>query len=844
MPPRSILFLALFFMFCSGFWSTPAAAQEGYREDILILHSYSADYAWTRTEQQGIEEIFRPFHDQYNLRIEYLDSNHNPALLKNPLLRDLYKEKFSHTPFRAILATDNAALEFLTQWRDELFPRVPVIFCGINGYEPQMHAPLQGITGVAEDNDFVGLGAVICRLQPLTERIVVYGVPDDPSHKANVALLRKVWPEMPAQLQLEVREFADLDACIQDARTNFPPRSVILMVGSMRNAAGEGINLQRANEIMSSAVDIPTYTAWDFALGHGAVGGLTVLGVEQGRLAAQLALQVLSGTPIDTLPVLRNAANGYMFDYHQLLRHGLRTDLIPPEATLLHEPDYTYRLPRESLWLIAAVFFFLTAIITLMLINIRERRAAETALVASEEKYAKAFRHCADVVGLARTGDGLYLEVSDAFFDTFGYPREEVIGCISTARGLENSAEKTFALWLTIESRSRVFDLLNAQGFVKNLEVHWCTKDGEIRIGLYSAEIILIGGESCIVYAWHDITERKRAEQALRHINDELEVKVDRRTQELSAVNQELLAMNEELQHINNELHRENTERRRIEGALEQANADLTHAITDLKHMQNQLVQSEKMAALGSLVAGISHEINTPLGVGLTAASHLKHLTRKFTTLCQSGSPRRQDLVDYLHDLQQSATIIMRNIERGAQLVRSFKQVSADQASEVQRRFDIKTYLDEILLSLQPRLKKTPHTITADCTGDLEIIGFPGAFSQIITNLIMNSLLHAYPADGRGQIRIRVTRETHSIYLRYSDDGAGMEFTTLSRIFDPFFTTRRGTGGTGLGLYIVYNIVTQQFGGIITCDSAPGAGSTFHIHLPVGKEAPHARSVE
>jgi signal transduction histidine kinase len=238
------------------------------------------------------------------------------------------------------------------------------------------------------------------------------------------------------------------------------------------------------------------------------------------------------------------------------------------------------------------------------------------------------------------------------------------------------------------------------------------------------------------------------------------------------------------------------------------------------------------MAALGSLVAGIAHEINTPVGVGVTAASYLNQVTGQFKEFCKQGKPLRHDMIEYLENLQEASDIIQRNLERAGKLIQSFKQVAVDQSSESMRVFNIKKYLDEILMSMKPTIKKYKHRITVDCEEHLSINGYPGAFAQVITNLVMNTLVHAYEPDVKGNIRISVRQTAGVIELVYANDGKSMDSSVIAKIFDPFFTTKRGTGGTGLGLYIVYNIITQQFGGTIECVSDSTRGVKFHICLP------------
>lgn len=337
------------------------------------------------------------------------------------------------------------------------------------------------------------------------------------------------------------------------------------------------------------------------------------------------------------------------------------------------------------------------------------------------------------------------------------------------------------------------------KGETVSVELNLQTKTG-VRIPMKFSTIRIVI-EDKIYYAGIglDISELKQTQQKLLEMNKTLEEKVNERTQELIKANQEL-----------------------------------TDSYEKMKAMQSYLIQSEKMAALGGLVAGVAHEINTPLGVGMTAVTHLMEITREFIDYVKSENVSREELLSYVDELDMASGIIYKNINRASKLVRSFKQVSADQASEPRRPFAVREYLDEILTSLSPRLKKTNISVSVLCDSRLSIDGYPGAFAQIIANLVINSLTHAYGPKDEGNIRISVAALKDMIELVYSDDGVGISEANLSRIFDPFFTTRRGAGGTGLGLTVVYNIVTQQYGGTIQCNSQSGKGTTFVIHLKQG----------
>ena len=254
--------------------------------------------------------------------------------------------------------------------------------------------------------------------------------------------------------------------------------------------------------------------------------------------------------------------------------------------------------------------------------------------------------------------------------------------------------------------------------------------------------------------------------------------------------------------------------------------------ISELKEAQDQLLQAEKLASLGGLVAGVAHEVNTPVGVGVTAASHLRRKVDEFNALLAAGGLKKSQLDKFLATTTESSDIILSNLRRAAELIHSFKQVAVDQSSSEGRRFLIREYLDEIMLSLRPQLKKTQHVVTITCDEKLEIDSTPGAWSQIITNLVQNSLIHAFDEGTVGNIDITVESQGQHIILRYRDDGKGMPKEVADHVFDPFFTTRRGQGGSGLGMHVVFNLATQKLGGEIDVLSTPGKGTEFVLKLP------------
>ncbi|MBP2295442.1 trifunctional serine/threonine-protein kinase/ATP-binding protein/sensor histidine kinase [Azospirillum rugosum] len=260
---------------------------------------------------------------------------------------------------------------------------------------------------------------------------------------------------------------------------------------------------------------------------------------------------------------------------------------------------------------------------------------------------------------------------------------------------------------------------------------------------------------------------------------------------------------------------------------------EVSAAHARLQETQQQLVQAEKMAALGQLVAGVAHEINTPLGVALTAASFLSDETQRIAKGIEAGKLRRAEFDAYATTAVDSTTLLLANLSRAADLVQGFKQVAADQTSDERRVFTLDDWIGDLVLSLRPMWQKPGHKLTVDCPEHIQLDNYPGALAQILTNLISNTLVHGFEAGHVGQLGIAVTEpDADSVEIVYTDDGRGIAPDSLPAIFDPFFTTRRAQGSTGLGLHIVYNLVAQRLGGTIKVTSELGAGVRFTLRFP------------
>nr|CRH05940.1 putative Histidine kinase [Candidatus Magnetococcus massalia] len=267
--------------------------------------------------------------------------------------------------------------------------------------------------------------------------------------------------------------------------------------------------------------------------------------------------------------------------------------------------------------------------------------------------------------------------------------------------------------------------------------------------------------------------------------------------------------------------------------ALEQSNAKLEQSLKLVKQAQGQLVQAEKMASLGGMVAGVAHEINTPLGIGYTGITHFHDQVAEAVKCYEAGQLTRSELTTFFAAAQESSSIIRVNLKRAAELVQSFKRVAVDQTDVHDRRFELKQYLEELLLSLKPQFKSTDVTVTLHSPQEMMLYSCPGSLSQVVSNLLLNALKHAFDESRRGgKVALTIREEGEQVVLRVEDNGVGIAAENLEKIFDPFFSTKRHDGGTGLGLHVAYNMVVQRLEGEITVESREGQGSCFTLRFP------------
>ena len=379
-------------------------------------------------------------------------------------------------------------------------------------------------------------------------------------------------------------------------------------------------------------------------------------------------------------------------------------------------------------------------------------------------------------------------KVNDTILRQFGLAREAFVG--------HNSVD--LGLWVDSRDRDQLFNAVG-QGHEVEMEAWRLRVDGSRFLALHTARTFTdaTGQDQFAVIVLRDVTELRRIEDEIRHLNADLERRVEQRTQELV-----------------------------------QTNARLSTTLDSLQRTQDELVRSEKLASLGALVAGIAHELNTPLGNGVMAVSTMRAALASFQADSAQGL-KRSSLDRLVAAMDMGSDIAQRNLQRAAELVASFKQVAADQTSAQRRRFDLHEVCEEIVLTLRPVLRQSDVQVEVRVPDGLSLDSYPGALGQVLTNLVTNAVTHAF--EGRSEPCITITAEPvgeDRVAVRVADNGQGIGADLLPRIFDPFVTTRMGRGGTGLGLHIVHNLVFSTLGGTVAVKSRVGEGTEFLVEMP------------
>jgi PAS domain S-box-containing protein len=746
-PILAALLAAAFLLMC--FWAPPAVATQR----ILLLNSYHQGFKWTDEITKGVRDILAREAPGVQLYIEYMDTKRIIGHPYDEHLAALYGYKFRDVRFDAIITSDNNAYDFLLKFRERLFGEVPVVFCGINYFEPSSLGARRGITGVNEEADLEAGIELALRLHPDTRRIVVVN-DTTPSGRHVKRRLKQLLAEDRFKVEFRLWEDVTMET-LERWVAGLGSGDILFYTFFIRDKTGAFYEFDESIARIAVKSPVPIYGAWDFNLGYGIVGGMLTSGYFQGETAARLAVRILAGESADEIPVVMQSPNRYMFDLVQLQRFNIDIADLPDSSIIINQPNDFYTKHRTLFWGVLLSIILLHFIIFSLVLNILRRRRAEAAVKKSEETLRATFESTED--GLLVTDEKGRIRQSNARFQQIWQVPEPLLDSEADQPLIDHLLEalenpEHFLM------RARRLQRLGQSG-LEELRL----KDGRV-LEWSSCPLVIDAEQTGRVWSFRDITRRQE--------------------------------------------------------------------------METQLLQAQKMEAIGTLAGGIAHDFNNRLQT-ISGYAQLLLLEKALKA-------------DDRHKLEA--------IDRAAQRACAL----AEQLLLFSRKIDSKLRpmdLNHEIQAVAKLLKRTlPKMIAINLQLDdsVAIVNADAAqIEQVLMNLAINAS-HAMPDGGKLTIATQtvVLDETYSQgkvglspghYARLSviDTGRGMDRATLAHIFDPFFTTKEFGKGTGLGLSMAHGIL-RNHRGHISCTSKPGRGTRFDLllpALPLDAEADHGEGL-
>lgn len=739
---------------------------------VMLLVSYHAGMAWSDDQVAGVRSQLQTLGDQVDMRLDFLDTkNVTPSAAYYQKMEDLLLAKYGSIPPTLLLATDDDALDFALQMRQRHYHGVPILFSGVSASRQNALAQAGNVSGVFDDVDVARKLDVLLALRPHLGRLVVV---HDQS-RTSLAQLQGLRTAAAQHPDLAIEFLTQMDApSIQTRLRALRSDDLVLALAFNRDLHNRVFSHEEATDLWAKASAAPLVVTRDVSMRAGVLGGFLITGRQQGDTLGQLAVQVLQGTAPSAIPMQEGRVQP-IFDHAQLQRWGISSSLLATDAIVLHQPPSSLESLRPHAPWLATLFGSLLVIIGMLLHGMRVRRQTEATLRQSEQNYRQLFNTSTDAILVRDAATGAIVDTNPRFHALYGYTAEEALQLDAADLSL-NVAPYTAAT---------VADYMNETRAGKPQLFEWRSrrKDGSNFWSQVSMTRFDLPNGQRIVSTVRDITELKTAQQSLLELNQQLEARVEART------------------------------------------AELQRAL-------NQLVQSEKLAALGSLVAGMAHELNTPIGNTLLAASTLKETLQEFDQILTSGAARRSDVLEAVQHLHEGFALVERSTLRAAKLVTDFKQVAVDQGSAAQRTFNLYAVVHSVVATASPLFQPHQHHVDIDVDRGIVMDSYPGPLEQMLTHLLSNALIHGFANRSAGVVTIHAHRDGDAVVLVVTDDGCGIAETNQKHVFEPFYTTRLGQGGSGLGMYVVHSLVCDVLCGTIALRSTPGHGTTFTVRLP------------
>lgn len=745
-PPhtnKSVLRYVLLWAALLAIIFSPLAHAATEKKNVLFLNSYHNGYHWSDGLLEGVRTILKNSEHKIDLQIEYMDAKKYSYNDVSQNLLSLYRKKFKEDSFDIIVASDNDALNFLNEYRADLFPGVPVVFCGINDLN-ESDLATGNITGVVEVFDFIATIEVAKTLHPDRKRLVVL-IDDSTAGTAIRKQVEKITAEH--DIGLEIEYWIQLSLPEAQRRVHNLPNDTMLFIAPYYQTTSDGTfyTSEEVSDAIYQHSSVPIYTSWEFMVGFGAVGGRVLSGFDQGKTAGKMALNILNGTPASEIEIINKPGGIYLFDYAVMEKLKIDQTLLPPNRKIINKPAAIYSISKELFWTIMVSFFILLIALISMVAAMVERRKVELK-IKDQLAFQETLMDTIPQLVSWKDYNGKYLGANRAFTDFFG-----------------------------IQDTYHVVGLTTNDLIGDNDYVHWS------------------------VSVDHAVLDSEKAFRKLRrHVVDQNN--------------------NEAWIEVNKVPLR--GQGGRILGVLSTA-----ENITKEHNLERQLLQSQKLEAIGTLAGGISHDFNNIL----TSIINSTELAIGDIT---PGTQTEADLERVLKAAHRGGQVV--------QQILSFSRPSTEGFHVTDLREIIKEVVQLMEASTPANIRVVSHI---EKNQEFFVHADPTQMHQAVLNLTTNAY-HALRKEG-GDLTIELTKEfitpdeeangnkktKEFIKLSVIDNGPGIPEKIVNKIFDPFFSTKSKTEGTGLGLAVVHGIIISHQG-TINVTSKQGKGTTFEILLP------------